>query len=83
MEVTHVGDKSRLELKCIFTLALFECAKFGEQIKKKNGITYTNINNNLIKIIRFAFPNVQSQKSPCLFLFLLFCFLDLNKAGTK
>jgi hypothetical protein len=83
MEVTHVGDKSRLELKRIFTLALLECAESGEQIKKKNAITDTNINNNLIKIIRFGFPNVQSQKSPCLFLFLLFCFLDLNKAGTK
>jgi hypothetical protein len=35
MEVTHVGDKSRLELKRIFTLALLECAESGEQIKKK------------------------------------------------
>ena len=34
MEVTHVGDESRLRLFCKFTLALFEYTKSGEQIKK-------------------------------------------------
>jgi hypothetical protein len=38
MEVIHNGGKLRLELLCIFTLALLEYEKSGEQIKKENKI---------------------------------------------